>query len=88
MNNNKIKQILLSWQMNPQTITSIYSSAWDIDGCYVLKHGSNIAEIEKSLRLSKLLNEEEMPVVEYIETMDGEMFVSDDIGYYCLILIG
>lgn len=77
MDSNEIKIALLNWKIKPQKVESIYSSAWEIDGQYVLKCGKNTSEIEKSLRLSKLLCAQGMPVTKYIETADGRLFVSN-----------
>lgn len=85
MDSNEIKIALLNWKIKPQKVESIYNSAWEIDGQYVLKCGKNTSEIEKSLRLSKLLCAQGMPVTKYIETADGRLFVSNDKGYYCLV---
>lgn len=85
MQAEEITAILSNWNIVPKSMISVYKSAWNIDGKYILKHGHNISEIEKSVLFTKLLSEKVIPVAEYIPTSDGKPFITIDGGYWCLM---
>ena len=56
----------------------IHKSAWDVDGQYILKKGTDTAILEKSMRLGCLLAAKGIPVPEYIgqpAQKDGAYYV-------------
>ncbi|MDR2547374.1 MAG: phosphotransferase [Lachnospiraceae bacterium] len=69
----------------PLNIAQIYESAWNIGDNYVLKANKNHVELDKSIRLTHLLLSEAVPVIEYINTTDGEPYVFSDNKYWCLM---
>jgi len=70
---------------NPTKITEIYRTAWNVDDIYVLKASENIKQLDKSVKLTRLLLSEGIPVIEYIDTSDGETWVYADDKYWCLM---
>jgi len=66
-------------------ITQIYRSAWDVDGAFILKSNGSREELEKSVRLNRLLLSEGVPVVEYIGAADGSPHVFAEDTYWCLM---
>lgn len=80
-----LKKILQNWNITPENLTSIYSSAWNIDDSYVLKHRENVKEIEKSIALTARLRQAGIPVVKYLPTIDKRSFLTDEDGYWCLM---
>jgi adenylate kinase family enzyme len=69
----------------PLNTAQIYRSAWNIDDNYVLKTNENHVEFDKSIKLARLLLSENVPVIEYINTTDGEPYVFADNKYWCLM---
>ena len=85
MTDFKLNSVLSLWGIAPNSITAVHNRAWDIDGKYVLKHGSNTAEIEKSIMLSNLLGKENIPVTRFLCTADNRTFVVEKDSYWCLM---
>ena len=83
----KIKDVLLRYGIvNINELVQIYESAWSIDNTYILKKNANLAELEKSIELSKRLADENIPVAKYFMTNDGQSYVYFDGDFcYCLM---
>jgi Ser/Thr protein kinase RdoA (MazF antagonist) len=80
------KSILTSFGVYKlSNITQIYSSAWSVGSDYVLKASDNQGMFDKSIRLSRLLLLEDIPVIEYIDTTEGKPYVFADDKYWCLM---
>jgi Ser/Thr protein kinase RdoA (MazF antagonist) len=71
--------------LGAQGIEQIYKSAWKIGDDYILKRSSNLYDLEKSIAITRLLTEREIPVAQFIKTMDGKPYVALDGEYYCLM---
>ena len=80
--------ILHKWGLNGMTITPIDSpskSTWDVGGKHVLKRYTDTNYLSRSLQIANLLAAEGVPVVTYIQTVDGYMTVQDADWHYCLM---
>lgn len=66
-------------------IQKIYKSAWKINNTYVLKRSFNSTELDKSISLSNMLIEKNIPVAKYLTTIDGKSYAMNDNAYYCLM---
>ena len=80
------ENILSRYGINePLSITQIYRSAWKIGDDYILKHNETQGEFDKSIWLSRFLLSEGIPVIEYIDTVEGEPYVYAENKYWCLM---
>jgi Ser/Thr protein kinase RdoA (MazF antagonist) len=83
---NVIKDILKNWDITEGvSITQVYKSAWDIGGKYILKTGENIAELEKSIHIAKMLRTKNIPVASYLPTAYNKPFLIAENSYFCLM---
>jgi len=81
-----MKHILSQFGVNnAQCIEQIYKSAWNIDDCYILKSNSDRTRLEKSLLLSDLLLQQNIPVPEYLRTPDGQAYVHANGVFFVLM---
>jgi len=85
MDNNFENILSLFGICEPLEIKQIYRSAWSIGDDCVLKTSGNQAEFDKSIKLTRLLLSESVPVIEYIDTTDGKPYVFTDNKYWCLM---
>lgn len=82
----KIKRILFMFNVKKvDKIEQVYKSAWSINDSYILKHNVNLSELEKSIALSKMLINENIPVAMYFKTIDNNSYAFVDKEYYCLM---
>ena len=82
----EINEILSMFGINnPQKITQIYVSAWDIDDKYILKKINNFKQLEKSIWLTDKLRNDGLSVPEYYKTNTGGFYISNDDIYYILM---
>jgi Ser/Thr protein kinase RdoA (MazF antagonist) len=68
-----------------RTVKQIYKSAWTIDDCYVLKRSTSTEELDKSIALSQMLLNRNIPVAKYNETLDGAPYWTGEGEYFCLM---
>ena len=85
MDNNFENILSLFGICEPLEIKQIYKSAWSIGDDFVLKTSGNQVEFDKSIKLTRLLLSEGVPVIEYIDTTDGKPYVFADDKYWCLM---
>lgn len=82
----EIQEIFARFGIGPALdVRQIYKSAWDLDDAYILKRNTDKAQLEKSIKISRLLLEEGIPAPQYLQTPDGADWVAADGFYYALM---
>jgi Ser/Thr protein kinase RdoA (MazF antagonist) len=69
-----IEKILPLWGMENESISQIYPSAWEINNSYVIKVYRDKRQLERNIKILKVLAECNIPVAEVIPTKAGENF--------------
>ena len=82
-----MEEVLKHWGLSGIKITpidTVHQSSWDIDGKYILKHSNSSGELIQSIKISELLSVYDIPIAQYVKTVDGDYVTPD--GLYCLML--
>ena len=77
LSNFDIKQI--------NAIEQIYQSAWKVNDQYILKRNQNIEQLKKSIAISELLLNENVPVAKFLRTEEDKAYITIDDYHYCLM---
>ena len=67
---DKIRDILDKWELNNETITQIYDSAWQIGEAYILKVYENTDKLERNIKINIILDNKGIPVGRIIFTKE------------------
>ena len=81
---DKIRDILDKWELNNETITQIYDSAWQIGEAYILKVYENTDKLERNIKINIILDNKGIPVGRIIFTKENTTFAKDDRHYYIM----
>lgn len=82
----ELKEVLSLFGVDTaNNIEQIYGSAWNVDDKYILKKNADKQQFEKSIHLSDLLLNENIPVPEYFRTLDGRTYIQANDTNYCLM---
>ena len=73
-----MKQILKSWNIEPETMEQIYETAWNVDGKYILKRYTDVDALAQSIRIMEKLKSLEVPVAGIVKTSEGAKFLEED----------
>ena len=71
----KIEGILSDWGMEGLSVVQVYDSAWQIGDEYILKVYDNTEDMERNIRMLRLLGAKGVPVAEIIPTVENEKYV-------------
>lgn len=80
-----VQQIMQHWGLSPCTIQQIYTSAWDIDGEYILKVYENPDMLKRNLLIQKALWEKGIPAARVLPATSGAEWVSEGGKQYILM---
>lgn len=92
LSHKKIKEMLTYWNMQNEAVTDFYyagsgvraDSQWNVGDNYILKVGTNIAGLEKHIKISRALVNQGFNVSIPIKTVDENDYYWDGELYYCL----
>lgn len=88
----KIREVLRHWCMQDENITDFYYAGsgkrsdceWNVGEDYVIKAGTNVAGLERHIKISRALAEHGFGVALPVETVDGKDYYWDGELYFCL----
>lgn len=78
----QIKQVLSLWGIEDRQIVQIYTSAWEVNGQYVIKVYDEKNQLERNISILTILSECDIPVAEIIPTMLGAKYVEFNGKFY------
>lgn len=81
---NRIKNIISHWSIEPQEIIQIYDTAWQIGNDYILKVYENLELLERNIKIITILDDMNIPVGKNIPTIENHSFAKDEQYYYIL----
>ncbi|MCR5738176.1 MAG: phosphotransferase [Eubacterium sp.] len=79
----RVNEILRNYGIEGET-KQIYTSAWDIDGEYVLKKYEDKNELINNIKMLKALGKEQVPVPQIRKTVDEKDYVEGKNQYWLL----
>lgn len=62
----------------------IYSSAYDVEGKYIMKKYDDLKELKRNIEMIKILSDEKIPVQNIMKTLDGKEYVQVGNEYWIL----
>ena len=71
----KIEAVLSAWGIEKLPVVQVYDSAWQIGDEYILKVYDNTEDLERNIRMLRLLGAKGVPVAEIIPTVENEKYV-------------
>ena len=77
-----IIQILPLWGIEIDQIERIYTSAWQINGKYIIKIYDEKSQLERNISILTILSECDIPVAEIVPTMRDEKYVEYNGKYF------
>jgi len=80
----KIKLLLQKWGIEEVSVSQVYDSAWQIGEDYILKVYENKEDLERNIRMLRLLGEKGVPVAEVVSTAESEKYILKDGVAYVL----
>ena len=80
-----VQQILSRWGLSPCTVKQIYTTAWEIDGQYILKVYEDTAALKRNLMIQTTLRRMSIPAAKVIPAADGAQWVYEDGKGYMLM---
>ena len=84
MMKEKLMKVLQNWEIQPNQMTQIYSSAWDIDDTYVMKVYQNQDQLLKNADIMTALRDCDIPVAEAIYTSAGDKYAEYEGDFFLL----
>ncbi|MDE6602463.1 MAG: phosphotransferase [Lachnospiraceae bacterium] len=79
-----IEQILPAWGIENRQIVQIYSSAWEINGFYVIKRYDDREQIERNSKIMTILSECGIPVADIVPAQSGENYAVHEDAYFLM----
>lgn len=80
----KIELLLKEWEIEEVSVSQVYDSAWQIGEDYILKVYDNAEDLERNIRMLRLLGEKGVPVAEVMLTAENEKYVLKEGMAYVL----
>lgn len=80
----RIKEMLVEWNMDAGEIVQIYDTAWQIGEGYILKVYEDTDALERNIKVSTILEDMNIPVAKIISTKCDKAYARDDQFYYVL----
>lgn len=80
-----MQKVIFKWKIHPETVCQIYSTAWEVDGRYVLKVYDDRNALERNVQLLEALKEEGIPVAGIVRLPDGAAYLHENGRYYILM---
>lgn len=80
----KIKELLLNWDLQNKSVRQIYNTAWQIGEDYVLKLYSEPEALERNILINQHLDSMGIPVAKLRKTNKGENY-AENKGYYFFV---
>lgn len=78
----KIEAVLSAWGIEKLPVVQVYDSAWQIGEEYILKVYDNTEDLERNIKMLRLLGEKGVPVTEVVSTMENSKYIlSEGITY-------
>lgn len=65
-------------------IEKIYSSAYDVEGKYIMKKYDDLKELKRNIEMIRILSDEKIPVQNIMKTLDGKEYVEVGNEYWIL----
>lgn len=92
LSHKKIKEMLTYWNMQNETVTDFYyagsgvraDSQWNVGDSYILKAGTNIAGLEKHIKITNALANQGFNISLPVKTVEEKDYYWDGELYYCL----
>lgn len=92
LSHKKIKEVLVHWNMQEERITDFYYAGngnrsdceWNVGDDYVIKVGTNVAGLERHIKISRALDASGFGVSLPVKTMAGKDYYWDGELYFCL----
>lgn len=81
--NNKVTQVMKKYGIIGK-FKKIYSSAYDIEGKYIMKKYDNLTELKRNIKMIKTLSDEKIPVQNIMKNLDGKEYVQVGNEYWIL----
>lgn len=81
---NRIKAALSHWNVEFESVTQIYDTAWQVDENYVLKLYKSSTMLERNIKMITILDSMNIPVARIIPTKEHVNFAKDDYNFYIL----
>lgn len=79
-----IEQVLPLWGIENKKLLQIYSSAWEINGSYVIKAYDDKKQLERNIKISEILLDCTIPVAKIVSTKTGEKYVEYKNIYFLM----
>lgn len=79
-----IEQILPLWGIDSGQLQQIYSSAWEVNNSYVIKIYHDKKQLERNIKISKILSDCGIPVAKTVCTGTGESYAEYENQYFLL----
>lgn len=80
-----VQQILSRWGLAPCAVKQIYTTAWEVDGQYILKVYEDTAALRRNLLIQTTLRGMSIPAASVIPALDGAQWVYEDGKGYMLM---
>ena len=80
-----VQQILSRWGLAPESVRQIYTTAWEVDGQYILKVYEDTAALKRNLLIQTTLRGMSIPAASVIPALDGAQWVEQDGKGYMLM---
>lgn len=77
-----IKEIVKLWGIEKGQLLQIYPSAWEIDHSYIIKVYDNKEQLERNIKTTTILWNNNIPVAEIFPTLTGEKFAAHQNKYF------
>ncbi len=78
----KIKALLLKWNLQNESLTQIYSTVWQIGEDYVLKVYNEPESLKRNITINRHLESMGIPVGKLICTCEGEQYIEDNGQFF------
>ena len=80
-----VQQILSRWGLAPCAVKQIYTTAWEMDGQYILKVYEDTAALRRNLLIQTTLRGMSIPAAKVIPALDSAQWVEQDGKGYMLM---
>lgn len=79
-----LEQIIPLWEMESRQLRQIYSSAWEVNHSYVIKVYDDKKQLERNIKLSRILLDCNLPVANIVPIKTGETYVAYKDRYFLM----